>query len=124
MDWATGRFVRAGTAPREVRGRLALAQWLEMARRTARGAHDVFSEQFGMDGPEDWEGTVDVAEAAADYGDKLEDAWLPHDRIAEVTRYRAVFNPNTKTINILSLDVITDEAEAIPLTGPAPFAPA
>lgn len=124
FDWGKGRFVRAGTAPAEVRGRESLAQWLEMARRTARGAHDAFSEQFGMDGPEDWEGTVDVVEASSDYEEKLRDAWLPHDRIAAVQNYAATFLRDQQVINVTSLDVLTDEEDAIPVTGPAPFQPA
>jgi hypothetical protein len=125
MDWTADppRFKRHGTAPAECRGLDSLKQWLEMARRTARDAHDVFSPEFGMDGPEDWMGHVDTDEAASDYGAQLEEAWLVHDRVSSVEDYRAHFETDVETIFIDELNVITDDetAGSVDMSGPAPL---
>lgn len=123
FDWERGRFKRRGGSPAEVRGIDALVQWLEMARRVKRDAHDVFSPQFGMDGPEDWMGHVDVAEAASDYGAQLSEAWGVHDRVASVEDFTAHFEEDEETIFIDRLHVVTDTDQVAAMAGPAPLNP-
>lgn len=125
FDWRAGRFKRQGGAPAEVRGIDALKEWLEMARRTKRGAHACFSNAFGMEGPEDWMGHVNVDEATADYGADLEETWGVHDRVAAVVDYRAHFEEDEETIVIDELRVVTDleGARPVSMAGPAPLLP-
>jgi hypothetical protein len=123
FNWAAGRFYRRGGAPVEVRGLDSLVQWLQLARYTQRGAHAVFSDDFGMDGPEDWMGTVDVVEAASDYGARLQDAWTVHDRVASVENFEAHFEDDSGVIVIDSVDVITDTEDTVLLPGPSPLFP-
>lgn len=123
MDWSTGRFIRAGGSPLETRGLDTLVQWLQLARLTQRGAHDAFSEDFGMDRPDGWMATVDVLEATSDYGVRLADAWLLHDRVASVENFEAYFDSTEGVIIIDTLDVITDTEDSVPMTGPAPLYP-
>lgn len=128
FDWTANppRFKRHGGAPAEVRGLDALREWLEMSRRVARGAHPVFSPDFGMDGPEDWMSEVDVVEAASDYGAKLVDAWVnsTHERVVAVEDFDAHFEDDAETIFIDSLNVYTDNDQRIGLGDtPAPLYP-
>jgi hypothetical protein len=121
FDWIEGRFKRSGGAPAETRGLETLKEWLEMARRTARDAHECFSPAFGMEQPEGWKGTLDVDEAASDYGVRLEEAWLVHDRVASVEDYAAHFESDEQTIVIDDLTVRTDNEGAVTMPGRAPL---
>src|SRR5437763_6302393 len=52
FDWELGQFRRIGDSPAEVVGLDAVAQWVQAAIHTARYAHAVFSDEFGMERPD------------------------------------------------------------------------
>lgn len=111
-DRQTGRFVRDGFAPKEVRGRGALAQWCDAAMHTARFAHPIFDGTFGMDEPDDIIGqAADVDERASDWGERLREALLVHDRIASVENFTAFYDQDAGVLYVQTLDVLTDEED-------------
>ena len=124
FDFLAGRFVYSGGSPVYVTGREALKQWVEMAMRTFRGAHEVFSTQFGMDEPEGFIGeAADAKAAVSDWGARFQEAVLQHDRIAAVVEFRATYEPNltvqigSETVElggalvIENFTIVTDEDE-------------
>lgn len=112
FDYERRRMVRRGGAPVEVTGLTALREWLLAAAYTARGAHPIYSGEFGVTRP-DWPiGEVDVDERVADYEDALREAWLVHDRVAAVENFSADFDPTTEVLTF-SVDVVTDEDERV-----------
>lgn len=102
-----------------VTGLRALEQWCLMAIYSARYAHPVFSENFGMESPESGIGElVDVGEFISDYGDRLTEALLVHERIAAVENIEGSFDEEEQTI-LITFEVVTDEEERLsigPLT--------
>lgn len=110
------RYVRQGTAPAEVRGRDALREWIYACLRTAQGVHPIFSDAFGIEDPDDWIGVVDPSDALATFEPRALDALTQHNRIEDLDELHATFDPSTGTITIEDLVVITDEAEAVPVS--------
>lgn len=113
FDFERGRFRRQGEAPGEVRGLVALEQWCQVAIRTARYAHAVFTDAFGMERPASAIGQVDVRDEVADYGDRLRAALLVHDRITDVVDYRASYDPEEGLLLVESFTVVTDGGEGL-----------
>lgn len=117
FDFARGRFVRDGNAPRVTTGLDTLRLWCLTALVSARYAHGVFTPEFGMEEPE---GTIGVAgnlrEVASDYGAHLQDALLVHDRVASVDEYEWAFDAAAGAL-IVSFIVVTDEDETLAFNG-------
>lgn len=109
FDYNAGRFVRDGTAPREVRSRQALGVWAGLALKTARGAHAVFSPQFGMDDPDGVIGAAaDAQDKANDWQADAIDALLVHDRIASIENVVVEFAVDEGVFYVRSMDIYTD----------------
>ena len=117
FDFDRGEFVMHGHAPAEAWGLAAVRQYCLMAVHTARYANDVFTDDFGMEEPEDPIGEVVSDELIADYEDRLREALLVHDRIAGVQEFKAAFDQQTGTLNIEGFDVIMDDETLLTFGG-------
>jgi hypothetical protein len=116
FDFEKGRMVMQGSDPVFVTGHDALIQWLEMAARTARYAHPVVSGRFGTETPDSVLGeAVNVVEAASDYGARLRDAFMQHDRITAVGELEVTYDPRTGVVDLGTFEIITDEGTRIPV---------
>lgn len=116
FDFDEGRFRRTGGSPAEVRGQDTLKQWCLMAVHSARFAHAVFSDEFGMEDPEEVIGEVVVEEMVPDFERHLTEALLVHDRVASIENFDAEYDPAEGILYITSLDVVTDEEDGAPLS--------
>lgn len=113
FDFERGRMVRAGIEPVWVSGRDAVKVWCLMALYSARYAHAVFTDAFGMDDPEGPIGlAADAREAGSDWVEHAREALLVHDRISAV-EIAARYVPADQTMYIDRLEVITDEDESL-----------
>jgi hypothetical protein len=115
-DRRNERYVRAGTAPLQVTGYDALREWIYSALQTAQGVHPVFSDQFGIEDPEDWIGLADPSDAMATFEPRAREALLQHERIEDVDEMDIAFDPDTGTITVSNIIIITDASEAVPLS--------
>lgn len=117
FDFELGRMVRAGQSPVMVSGHKALEQWCLMAIYSARYAHAVFTDEFGMEDPESVIGqAADAAETAADWGERLREALLVYDRVAAVEGYEGSFiTLNGGRAFVVKFTVVTDEDERVDL---------
>lgn len=109
------RYVRFGAAPAEVRGVSALREWIYNALATAQGVHPIFSDEFGIEDPDDWIGLADPTDAIATFEPRAQEALLQHDRIEELDDLVISFDPSTGIITIPNIVVITDQTDAVPL---------
>jgi hypothetical protein len=115
FDFATGRMVRAGDDVVWVSGLRAVEQWCLMAIYSARFAHSVFTEEFGMEEPERGLGhAVGIEEEVSDWGQRLEDALLVHDRIVAVEDFEGTYLADQGVLFIRRFTVVTDEDDRIP----------
>lgn len=109
FDFDAGRMERAGGGPRVVSGHDALIEWCQMALRTARYAHAVFSDRFGMERPDGPLGLADPTEEASDYAARLTDALVAHERITAVEDVEVFIDREEGAIIIDRFVVVTDE---------------
>lgn len=114
FDFSTGQFARNGTSPARVSGLDALAQVCMMALRSARFAHAVFSENFGMEDPEDVIGETQVDELSGDYEERVREALLVIDRVSAV-EVTADFDPVQGVLFLSNLTVTTDDDAVVAL---------
>lgn len=112
FDFDRGRFARAGDAVVWVSGLEAVAQWCLMAVHSARYAHrGVFTADFGMEEPDAVIGqAADVEEALSDWGARLSDALLVHDRIVAVEEFTAEWDP-LRGVALARFSVVTDAGD-------------
>lgn len=113
FDWEAGQFRRVGQSPAEVTGFDTLGQWCEAALHSARFAHPIFSDEFGMEEPDDVIGEFPDGEAIADWQRSLVDALMVHDRVTSVENVSLTWDPTTGILTVDSLDVVTDDEETL-----------
>lgn len=115
FDFALRRFVRGDDgAPRVVRGLEGLRTWLGMATHTARGAHPVFTGEFGMDKPTKALGYAgaDAKEYASDYGEQLRQAALVHERVTGISSFDGFYDPDAGLVKA-TWDLTTDADQSL-----------
>jgi hypothetical protein len=113
FDWDHGQFIRVGTSPAQVADFDALGEWCLMAIHSARYAHPVFSDVFGMEEPDNVIGEFAVGEALADWQKNIVEALMVHDRITSVENLNLDWDPTTGILLILQMDIVTDEDETL-----------
>jgi hypothetical protein len=110
FDWEAGRFKRFGSAPARVVGLDALAQRCMMAINSARYAHPVFSDEFGVEQPQRGIGTTgrEAFEAADDWRVAIRDALLVMEDVSDV-QVSPEYDPVEGVIVLRDLVVVTNE---------------
>lgn len=114
FDFTTGRFVRLGDgATPWVSGRDALRQWFAAMLATGRGGCPIYSDEFGIETPDDYIGGVDPQPELATLEERLREAVQFHDRIEDIDDFEVDYDPSTGVITLVDLTIITDEQEAV-----------
>lgn len=109
FDWEAGQFVWQGASPQQTTSEFGgLEQWCLMAVHAARYAHAVFSDEFGMEKPNEPIGNLPSAEIEADWSQNIVEALLVHDRITSVENLLLDWDPQTGILSIVTMDVVTD----------------
>lgn len=110
FDFDAGRFLRHGQAPARVTGLAAVEQRCMMALNTARYAHPIFSDEFGVEDPQHGLGTVgpEAREAADDWRGKTRDALMVFDDVTDV-QVDPQYDPIEGAIYLRDLVVTTNE---------------
>lgn len=116
FDFQAGRFVRAGSSPTPVFALDAVKMWAQMAIRTARYAFAVFTDQFGMDNPDELIGALNVTELLVDFAARAEEALLVHDRITAVEGFNPVWEPAKRAVVIPLFRLVLDDQQRVALT--------
>jgi hypothetical protein len=111
FDFVSGQFTRGGNSPLEVTGLAQLRMWIEKTLRTARMAHPIYSDDYGIDQPYSVIGQPFTPGAAGRYARAISDALLVHDRITQIKDMTFTGGPNDVVLAV-SFTVVTDEEEA------------
>lgn len=109
FDFVAGQFVREGTAPKVVYELDTLIMWVEKTLRTARLAHPIYADEYGMDEPFALVGTVGEDESLTEYQQAVEAALLYHDRIVAVEDFSFSQDPFDESL-MASFTVVLDAA--------------
>lgn len=110
FDFETGQMARHGIAPVVTHDLETLRIWIEKTLRTARGAHPIYSLDYGVDDPYMGIGSPFSAEAVGLLTDSISDALLTHDRIEEVVDIQFTGGPDSDVL-FISFSVIVDDEE-------------
>jgi len=111
------RYKRGGSsaAPQVVYGKDSLREWIGNALCTAQGGSPIFSDEFGIEEPDDWIGLADPGDAIATFEPRAREAVTQHDRVRELDELDPEFDPDEGVVTVSNILVVTDEAEAVPL---------
>lgn len=116
FDFEQGQFIHAGDAPADTTGFGALEQWLVMAAKSARYAHAVFSDEFGMENPDSTMGYFAEGEILVDWQQAMVEAWMVHDRVTSVENFDLTWDPTDGVLTINNVDIVTDEDQTVSLS--------
>jgi Protein of unknown function (DUF2634) len=102
FDFERKAFERAPgqTGPVEIRGDDALRQWIETTLRTARGAHPIYSDDYGIDMPADFIGGTASSFPLDVYEDAVTEALLVHRQIASVEDFDVLYDPEQEYVGV------------------------
>lgn len=124
-DFNTNRFVTNGSGPARCWDTDSLRMWCQTAVAVNRGAHPIFSEDFGMDDAYAMIGTVkDDVSAQQQYMEDVAQALIQHDRITSVDEFDFSdlppdVDPGTTLADITSegvycyFEITTDDAQTL-----------
>lgn len=121
FDYQVGEFIMRGQSPAEVSDVGQLRMWIEKTVRTARFAHPIYSDAYGMDLVE-LVGNQVTPDRIGQYATALTDALTVHDRISGVTDFKFTADPSSDLL-LVGFTVVVDEGddtitvEAVPLGG-------
>jgi Protein of unknown function (DUF2634) len=87
FDFTTGQFIRDGLAPKVTYELDSLIVWIEKTLRTARYAHPIYSDDYGMEDPYSVVGMQANEELLTTFQDAIAEALLVHDRITNVENF-------------------------------------
>lgn len=113
FDWVGGQFRRVGQSPANLVGLDAVAQWAQMAIHTARYAHPVVSDDFGMEQPDRVIGELATPGVIADWKAALVEALLVHDRITAVENIVLDWDPTQGILTVRGMDIVTDTEQVV-----------
>lgn len=97
--------------PLTIRGISTLEQWIEKCLITARGAHPIYSDNFGIDLPADLFGGTTVLFPRDLFIDRVRDALTRHPRITNVDGFAINVDPDEEFV-AASFTVHTGQGES------------
>jgi hypothetical protein len=109
FDFITEKFVMDGRAPQETYELDSLIVWVEKTLRTARFAHAIYSDGYGIENPFDVIGLQADDETFSAYEEAVTDALLVHDRITAVEGFTFSQDPFDEAV-FASFTVVLDAA--------------
>jgi hypothetical protein len=118
FDFEHNRFARglAAQGPAETRGVMTLRYWIEKCLRTARGAHPIHPEEYGIDRSGRGVYGAPLAQTrGADLEQRIRDALMFHDAISEVTEYESSYSPDDDLLSV-SFHVVLDDDVVLEIT--------
>lgn len=115
FDFTTSQFVKHGQRPAEVLDVANLQVWMEKVLRTAKYAHPIYSDDYGMEDPFELVGQDASDELIAAYEEGVTNALLVHDRIVAVEDFSFTQQPFDDSLYV-SFTVVLDAGSDAPQT--------
>jgi len=109
FDFLTGQFVKDGTVPKVIYETDTLITWIEKTLRTARLAHPIYAEEYGVEEPDALIGEIPDDSNVQDHQEAITAALLYHDRIVAVESFDFVQDPFDESL-YASFTVVLDAA--------------
>lgn len=114
FDFSTGQFKRHGDSPAVLKDEDQIKAWIEKTMYTARFAHPIYSDDYGVEGLNDLIAREEPG-VAATLADSISEALLVHDRIETVTDF--YFNRLDEALEVTFVVNLTNGTNfEVPLT--------
>lgn len=114
FDFSTGKFIKVpNRGPLRTQGIQTLRGWIEKCLFTAREAHPIYSEDYGMDDPFEWTGQQFTDELVGELERKVTEALTQHPRILDVKDFLADFDPTDEEMFVRFRCVIDGDEDVI-----------
>jgi hypothetical protein len=104
-DFVGNQFKPFGAGPIQTSGLDTLRMWIEKCLRTARGAHAVYSDKFGVEGPVDEIGMQLTELTSTELEEKVTEALTQHPRISDIDNFESFANPDDDYL-LVNFDVV------------------
>jgi hypothetical protein len=111
FDFENQAFIRAGSSPAEVFDTDNLRIWIEKTLRTARFAHPVYTDVYGIEDKDEMIGQPFDGTLAAQYQNAVVDALMVHDRIAAVDNFYFQNDPMAEQVYVSFTVTLDQEAD-------------
>lgn len=98
--------------PLETRGDSTLVYWIDKTLRTAKGAHSIYSTDYGMNDPFRLIGITPTGHEVAEYQSDVHEALTLHPRIEDVIDFDVQQDPDSEVLEI-SFVVVKDDGSYI-----------
>ena len=109
FDFIAGQFVKDGLAPKITYELDSLVVWVEKTLRTARYAHPIYSDEYGIEDPFSLVGQTIDDDLLGTWQDAATEALLVHDRITAVESFSFQQDPMDEAV-FASFTIILDAA--------------
>ena len=113
-DFSNGQFLKYGSQPAQTNGLDTLKTWINKTMLTARAAHIIYDDTYGVDEPDSLIGNGFDASAQNQWSENVRESLLEHDRISDVVDF--VFVEEGEYLEV-SFSIITDEDDQIDIEG-------
>jgi hypothetical protein len=108
FDFEQNEFIRSGTDVLGVSAFDNLRMWIEKTLRTARYAHPIYSDDYGMETPWDLIGRQVTPDVLGRYSAAVSDALQVHDRISKVKDFTFTYETDDDAL-FVGFTVVVDE---------------
>lgn len=114
FDFVANRFVSRASGVAQTHGLATLKQWIEKTLRTARGAHPIHSDDYGMERPFDMIGMPLSMISSQDIEQRVLDAILLHPLITGLSDFQMDYDPLDTILNV-SFTVLLEDDVILPM---------
>lgn len=113
FDFVSQRFVSTTSGVAETRGLATLRVWIEKCMRTDRGAHPIYSDDYGMVRPFDMIGMQLSDISKDDLEQRITDALTMHPSIVSIEDFDMTYNTDGDDALFVSFTVILTDQQTI-----------
>lgn len=114
FDFGKNRFVTRASGVAATHGLGTLKTWVEKTLRTARGAHPIHSDDYGMERPFDVIGMPLSMISSQDIEQRVLDAILLHPLITGLSDFHMDYDPLDTILNV-SFTVLLEDDVILPM---------
>lgn len=114
-DFQASSFVQGISGVAQTRGISTLKQWVEKCLRTDRGAHPIYSDDFGIVRPFDMIGMALTDVNPDDLEQRIREALTKHPSIADIDDFDMTYSPDGDEFLLVTFTVKLIDQQSIPL---------
>lgn len=109
FDFQASQFVQNISGVAQTYGLISLRGWIEKCLRTDRGAHPIYSDDFGIERPFDIIGMQLADVNPDDLEQRIRDALTKHPSIVEIEQFEMLYSSDDELITVSFVVQLIDQ---------------